>query len=297
MGTNRRLIISSTGYPGTNDTLRFIQEAINEPITALAQLCGDKVILSGVVVTGQTVSNGYVVINGEILPFVGGQLQTQCSIQEDAESAIYDADNDNDGQQDVLPIFKTRKVVFGTAGLTPFNFSELTRLTAINRLQPIGTIVMWSGAINQLPSGWALCDGQNGTPDLRNRFIVGAGGEYALNDEGGNEAVQLSTSNLPSFTASGQTTNNGGHHHPYKDSYFIESFPQGDVPGTSGDWVGNNRQGARGDNDNRYIWWRHGTTNYSGDHQHAVSINYNGQSQHIDIRPKYYALAFIQFKG
>lgn len=297
MGTNRRLIISSTGYPGTNDTLRFIQEAINEPITALAQLCGDKVILTGVVVTGEDVSNGYVVINGEILPFEGGQLQTQCSILEDVETAIYDADNDNDGQQDVLPIFKTRKVVFGTAGLTPFNFSELTRLTAMNRLQPIGTIVMWSGSINQLPSGWALCDGQNGTPDLRNKFIVGAGDQYNITDEGGNNAIQLQTANLPSFTASGQTSQGGGHHHGYKDSFFIESFPQGDVPGTFGDWVGNNRQGARGDNDNKYIWWRSGTTNYSGDHQHAVSVSHNGQSQAIDIRPKYYALAFIQFKG
>ncbi|MCX5905264.1 MAG: hypothetical protein NTV89_17740, partial [Proteobacteria bacterium] len=38
---------------------------------------------------------------------------------------------------------------------------------------PQGAIMMWSGAINQIPAGWALCNGTNGTPDLRDRFIVG----------------------------------------------------------------------------------------------------------------------------
>ena len=39
---------------------------------------------------------------------------------------------------------------------------------------PSGGIIIWSGAANNLPNGWSLCDGQNGTPDLRNRFVVGA---------------------------------------------------------------------------------------------------------------------------
>lgn len=43
---------------------------------------------------------------------------------------------------------------------------------------PIGTIVMWSGSITEIPSGWQLCDGTNGSPDLRNRFIVGAGLDF-----------------------------------------------------------------------------------------------------------------------
>jgi hypothetical protein len=40
---------------------------------------------------------------------------------------------------------------------------------------PTGGIIMWSGTIATIPAGWALCDGSNGTPDLRNRFIAGAG--------------------------------------------------------------------------------------------------------------------------
>lgn len=39
---------------------------------------------------------------------------------------------------------------------------------------PLGGIIMWSGAISAIPTGWSLCDGSNGTPDLRNKFVLGA---------------------------------------------------------------------------------------------------------------------------
>ncbi len=48
-----------------------------------------------------------------------------------------------------------------------------------------GMIAPWSGAIVDIPSDWSLCDGNNGTPDLRNRFIVGAGDTYTVDDQGG----------------------------------------------------------------------------------------------------------------
>ena len=50
---------------------------------------------------------------------------------------------------------------------------------------PSGIIVIWSGSVDSIPEGWALCDGTNGTPDLRNRFVVGAGNRYALGAAGG----------------------------------------------------------------------------------------------------------------
>ena len=50
---------------------------------------------------------------------------------------------------------------------------------------PAGIITLWSGAIGSIPSGWNLCDGTNGTPDLRDRFIVGAGNNYAVAAIGG----------------------------------------------------------------------------------------------------------------
>lgn len=55
---------------------------------------------------------------------------------------------------------------------------------------PVGGIIMWSGTVATIPSGWALCDGTNGTPDLRNRFIVGAGV-----DSGGQSVTTITGSN------------------------------------------------------------------------------------------------------
>jgi microcystin-dependent protein len=60
-----------------------------------------------------------------------------------------------------------------------------------------GMIVMWSGAVANIPIGWALCNGQNGTPDLRDRFIVGAGNAYAVSNTGGADSVTLTTNHLP----------------------------------------------------------------------------------------------------
>jgi hypothetical protein len=54
-----------------------------------------------------------------------------------------------------------------------------------NSAVPAGVILLWSGSIASIPAGWALCDGGNGTPDIRNRFIVGAGSTYAVNEVGG----------------------------------------------------------------------------------------------------------------
>jgi len=50
---------------------------------------------------------------------------------------------------------------------------------------PSGSIVMWAGSIVTIPAGFVICDGNNGTPDLRDRFIVGAGDSYNPDDSGG----------------------------------------------------------------------------------------------------------------
>ena len=56
---------------------------------------------------------------------------------------------------------------------------------------PSGAIILWSGASNAIPSGYALCDGNNNTPDLRNRFIVGAGSGYTVDQTGGSADATL----------------------------------------------------------------------------------------------------------
>lgn len=83
-----------------------------------------------------------------------------------------------------------------------------------------GMIMLWSGSIASIPSGWALCNGSGGTPDLRDRFVVGAGSSYAVGATGGATTATLSTANIPAHThsiaGSGTTSNqSNGHTHTY----------------------------------------------------------------------------------
>ena len=59
---------------------------------------------------------------------------------------------------------------------------------------PVGTVVMWSGSYSSIPMGWQLCDGSNGAPDLRDRFIIGAGpGSKSVGATGGADEYSISS--------------------------------------------------------------------------------------------------------
>ena len=66
---------------------------------------------------------------------------------------------------------------------------------------PSGAIIMWSGSIGSIPAGYYICDGNNGTPDLRDRFVVGAGNTYAVGNTGGFTSSVTSSigTNLPLY--------------------------------------------------------------------------------------------------
>lgn len=49
----------------------------------------------------------------------------------------------------------------------------------------LGSIVGWHGSTFDIPAGWSLCNGTNGTPNLQNLFLLGAGGVYPVSDTGG----------------------------------------------------------------------------------------------------------------
>ena len=68
---------------------------------------------------------------------------------------------------------------------------------------PSNSIIMWSGSIGSIPAGYYLCDGNNGTPDLRDRFVVGAGNSYAVGNTGGFTSSVTSNigTNLPLYYA------------------------------------------------------------------------------------------------
>ena len=83
-------------------------------------------------------------------------------------------------------VIQTYDNLYGIIGTTP-------SVSAV----PSGGIIMWSGSIGSIPSGYVLCDGQNGTPNLKDSFVVGAGNTYAVGNPGGFTAA--STSNVGTY--------------------------------------------------------------------------------------------------
>jgi hypothetical protein len=135
-------------------------------------------------------------------------------------------------------------------------FQVTSQGTINGGLVPVGGIIMWSGT--SVPAGWALCDGTKGTPDLRNKFVLGQSGGRPIGAKGGAESVTLSIGQLPSHT------------HPYLDYYFIKR--SGNWRG-GGSWTGDDMTGDSGGQ-----WLTSGAT---------------GNGDAVSTMPPYYVLAFI----
>ena len=143
---------------------------------------------------------------------------------------------------------------------------------------PTGGIIMWSGAIGQIPAGWALCNGSGGTPDLRDRFIVGAGSGYSVGATGGTAMHVLTVAEMPSHThvQNAHTHTQDAHSHGLVtaggDTTSSGVLPNRAGPGT----VDQNTEMTAATNQN--------TT--------AINQSTGGGAPH-ENRPPYYALAFI----
>ena len=144
---------------------------------------------------------------------------------------------------------------------------------------PSGVIVFWSGSEISIPSGWFLCDGENSTPDLRDRFIVGAGGAYSVDETGGLDSVSLTADQIPSHSHSAGslvTSTTGAHTHTYVTRA-----------------TANGRQGSSGNVYN--VGTSTPNTGSSGDHSHSITgeTGLFGSGDSHENRPPYYALAYI----
>lgn len=92
-----------------------------------------------------------------------------------------------------------------TASVSTDN-TQIATTAFVRDIIPTGIISMWSGSIASIPTGWLLCDGTNGTPDLRDRFVVGAGSTYAVAATGGSaNATLVSHTHTASVTDPGHT--------------------------------------------------------------------------------------------
>ena len=137
-----------------------------------------------------------------------------------------------------------------------------------------GMIILWYGNTGNIPTGFVLCNGQNGTPDLRDRFVVGAGSAYSPGNTGGSSSVTLSESQLPSHSHTASVSD-PGHAHSYIDQYVV--INAGYRP-----WPANNN-----DCQQRNVNTGSQTTGIS------VSISSTGSGSSIENRPPYYALCYI----
>ena len=158
-----------------------------------------------------------------------------------------------------------------------------------------GMIMLWSGSTGTIPSGWALCNGSSGTPDLRDRFVVGAGSTYAVDATGGS-----ADATIPSHTHTATTTvntktgldgtltlkNRGGS--SYNSSLMaarsgsVTTVNQGNSVGYGEGWEGEGGSGSS-----------KATFTLNHNHTATTSVSSAGSSATNANLPPYYALAYI----
>jgi hypothetical protein len=137
---------------------------------------------------------------------------------------------------------------------------------------PINGVIMWAGAIVDLPDNWQLADGTNGTEDYRDRFLVGAGAAYAVGAVGGADSSNYLHTHALGTLATG---NSSSHRH---------FMPYGLFCDTAG----------------ALLVWHKGIgageyTNYAGIHNHNIAGNpANDGDATQENRPLFYALAFVE---
>ena len=89
----------------------------------------------------------------------------------------------------------------------------LTQIPCYTPALPSGCILIWSGSIGSIPSGFVLCDGSNGTPDLRNSFVLGAGNSYTVGQTGGStDAIVVSHTHTATSTVTDPGHTHTTHH-------------------------------------------------------------------------------------
>jgi hypothetical protein len=165
--------------------------------------------------------------------------------------------------------------VTGVTTLSSLSVTGVTTATKFvgNGTIPVGGIIMWSGSVASIPSGWALCNGSNGTPNLQDRFVVAAGSGYNVGATGGSANATLVSH---SHTAT-STPDDPGHDHTVDGTYDVSS-----------------NNGLRlGGSNTVLVSATKTTSNKTTGITVATTISTEGSSATNANLPPYYALAFI----
>ena len=153
-----------------------------------------------------------------------------------------------------------------------------------DELLPPGVIVIWSGTLASIPSGWALCDGGEyegvTTPDLRDSFVYGASNAEDPGATGGAATHSHAYSDLPEHAHTATCDTAGNHRHAYT---YVSNWVKKDYDGGSYNYVPAAQTTAN--------------TQYAGDHSHTITIDSEGQASPVtddaSTLPPYYKVAFI----
>ena len=193
------------------------------------------------------------------------------------------------------PAAPTAAAATDTTQIATTAFSQAAIQAAIQVALPAGCITMWSGAQSAIPTGWRLCDGTNLTPNLRNKFVIGAGDLYAVAASAGNVSVTLTNTELPSHFHTGTAAGNGGH------SHYVANGDSSN-PSTTGILDSTNvltKTGLQATSSSNYVLGGSASTATIGlsssqsNHGHAVTTTSTGDGSAFSILPPYYALCFI----
>ena len=301
----KKINVEGGGFPGTSRTWRHIAEMIEQVGSAFSQLLGNKAIIEGVEVNNGNATAGIVVIDGEIYPFDAGAVKSHVKIVESVDQTQYLKDEDGDGSGDNIDTYFDRRAVFTNTAAGNIPFSDFKRLNEYvelsKRIPPKQTALPYYGSLNDIPEGWQLCDGSNGTPDLSGMFVVGYDPADTDHDEvgisGGQKEVTLTTPQMPQHNHDGDTNEILGHKHGHKDSMTIHNTQP-----PNGDWSYDtvyNKDGNNGppDSNNDYIWYRDQQTELNGAHSHTLTTNNKGGNQPHENRPPYFTMAWITYVG
>lgn len=145
----------------------------------------------------------------------------------------------------------SEKAFLDYEGLERYNARIKNEISKIEQIPP-GVILAYGG--ETIPIGWAICDGQNGTPDLRGRFILGSNDEYVVGSTGGSESHALTIDELPQ------------HSHTVSSVEVTESLLGGSLFSGGEDEIAPSDEAMSGE---------------------------TGQGDSFDIMPPYYVLVYI----
>uniref|UniRef100_UPI0039A53BA9 hypothetical protein n=1 Tax=Ornithobacterium rhinotracheale TaxID=28251 RepID=UPI0039A53BA9 len=280
-----KLILNGTnGFPLHTDTLAEAQRAWNI-FNAISGITGDLAILQGCEQKGSSVSDGVVVIKGEVLNFKGGAVMPKVIIEEKITERAFKDKNKK-------PVFATRTAKFGV-GSNAYDWDDFQRLPSLSALEDhlirlfsekaevedlvraerrlgaleaktpmIGEIRQGIFDLEHLEEGWYYCDGTHGTPDLRGYFLRGASG----------------TRQKGTFQEDAQQNITG-------------EFPVNDREN-----LGGNPKGVFSKKKNFSTWLK--SSSEGDDWGKIISLDTSRQIRTADeVRPKNYAVHFIMYMG